>query len=135
MNSTLKTILATAAGLIAGVIIIAVVESLGHMIYPPPTGVDLKDPEQLAAIMESVPFGAKLAVLIAWGLGVFGGGLLGVKLSGGRKLPATIIAVLLLAFAGMTMMMIPHPIWMVIGALIVTVLGWYGATRFAKTAA
>ncbi len=130
-----KTILGTIAGLVVGVIMIMIVESIGHMIFPPPEGVDLKNPEELAAIMDSIPFGAKLAVLIAWGLGVFGGGLTGVKLSGGQTLPATIIAVMLLVFAGITMFMIPHPIWMMIGAIVVTLLGWYGATRFANKAA
>lgn len=124
--------LATLGGLVVGVLVIIGVESVGHMIFPPPEGVDMKDPEQLKAIMKSIPFGAKLAVLIAWGLGVFGGGAAGVLLSGRKKMPATIIATLLLIFSAITLFMIPHPVWMIIGAVIVTLLGWYGATRFAR---
>ncbi len=131
----MKTVLATIGGLIIGVLIIMGVESLGHIIFPPPEGVDLKDPEQLKAIMETIPMGAKIAVLMAWGLGVFGGGVAGVLFSGRKKLPATIIALVLLAFSGITLFMIPHPIWMIVGALVVTVLGWYGATRFAAAKA
>jgi len=127
-----RIILGTIAGFVIGVIIIMITESIGHMIYPPPEGVDVKDPEQLKAIMHSIPFGAKLAVLIAWGLGVFGGGTAGVLISGRKGLPATIIAILLLAGAGITMIMIPHPTWMMIGAVLVTVIGWFGATRFAN---
>jgi len=127
-----RTIFGTLGGLVIGLIIIMAVESLGHIMYPPPAGVDLKDPEQLKTLMDQVPFGAKLGVLVAWGLGIFGGGMAAVFLTGRKKLPATIVAALLLAGAGATLIMIPHPFWMVIGTPIVTFLGWYGATRFAK---
>lgn len=127
----LRTISGTVAGLIIGFAIIMGVETLSHIIYPPPAGVDLKDPEQLKAIMHDIPIGAKLGVLIAWGLGVFGGGTAAVLFTGRKKLPATFVAAVLFLGAVATLFMIPHPLWMIIGTIIVTLLGWYGATRFA----
>lgn len=127
----LRTVLATIAGILIGGIIIAVVEMIGHMIYPPPSGVDMKDPEQVKAIMGTIPFGAKFAVLIAWFLGILGGGIAGVLISQRKALPATIVALVLLAGAIATMFMIPHPVWMIVGAFIATALGWFGATRLA----
>jgi len=128
----MRPFLGTLAGLVAGVVIIFVVEMLGHVLYPPPEGVDLKDPAQLEALMGTIPLGAKIAVLIAWGLGVFGGGAAAVSISGGVRWPAAVVAVVLLGFAAMTMIEIPHPAWMVAGALFATGAGWYGATRFAR---
>ena len=46
------------AGVIAGIVIVFGAEAVGHMIFPPPEGVDLSDPEQLAAIMDQIPLGA-----------------------------------------------------------------------------
>lgn len=128
----MKSALAVIAGLIVGVIVIMIVEAIGHMIYPPPEGVDLKDPAQLAAIMDSIPLGAKIAVLVAWGLGIFAGGVTAVKISGGKTWPAKAIAAILFAGAIATMFMIPHPVWMIAGAVVVTLLGLFGATRFAR---
>jgi len=51
-----KTILGTVVGLVVAVVTLMIVEALGHMIYPPPEGVDLKDPEQLASIMKTMRF-------------------------------------------------------------------------------
>jgi len=129
----LRTILATIAGILIGGIIIGIVESIGHMIYPPPEGVDMKDPEQIKTIMHTIPFGAKFAVLVAWFLGILGGGIAAVLISGRKAMPALIVAVVLLALAVVTMVMIPHPVWMMIGAVVATALGWFGATRFAKS--
>lgn len=128
----MRTILATLGGLIVGVIIIMGIEMASHIVFPPPEGVDFKDPEQLKTIMASAPLGAKLAVLLAWGLGVFGGGAAGVLMSGRKKIPATIIAFLLLIATGLNLFLIPHPNWMIAGAVVAIVLGWYGATRFAR---
>jgi len=128
----LRTIVGTLGGLIVGLAIIMGVETLSHIIYPPPEGVDLKDPEQLKTLMHEIPFGAKLGVLIAWGLGIFGGGTAAVLFTGRKKLPATFVAAVLLLGAVATLFMIPHPLWMVVGTVIVTLLGWYGATRFAR---
>lgn len=129
----MKSVLVAIAGILVGVLIVAVVESIGHMIYPPPEGVDLKDPEQLAAIIDTIPFGAKLMVLLAWGLGTFGGGVTGVFLSGRKVWPAGVVALAMLFAAGATLVMIPHPIWMIAATLVVTAVAWLLATRFAQT--
>jgi len=128
----LRAVLATIAGVIVGVVIVFVAETIGHMIYPPPEGTDLKDPEQLKAIMNEIPLGAKIAVLVAWGLGTFGGGVSAVLLSGRKSWPAGVVALVMLAAAGATLFMIPHPTWMIAATLVVTAVAWVLATRFAQ---
>ena len=119
------------AGLVTGVVIIAVTESIGHLIFPPPDGVDLKSPEALKAIMKDIPLGAKVSVLVAWGLGALGGGLVGIKVARGAAIAAWIVAALLMAAGAFTMTQIPHPMWMMIGAVAVNIGGAFVATRLA----
>ncbi|MEM7640374.1 MAG: hypothetical protein AAF269_15070 [Pseudomonadota bacterium] len=129
----MRSAFAGIAGVITGIVIVFVAEAVGHMIFPPPVGVDLSDPEQLAAIMDQIPLGAKIAVLIAWGLGTFGGGLVGVVLSGRKAWPAAVVAIVMLAMAGLTLYAIPHPLWMIGATVVITGFSWLLATRFAKS--
>ena len=128
----MRSAFAAIAGVVVGVIIVFIAESVGHMIFPPPEGVDLSDPEQLKAIMDEIPLGAKIAVLIAWGLGTFGGGVTGVFLSGRKAWPAGVVAIVMLGAAGLTLYAIPHPIWMVAATVVVTAVAWLLASRFAR---
>ncbi|MEM8935420.1 MAG: hypothetical protein AAGC77_03340 [Pseudomonadota bacterium] len=125
----MRTVIGVVVGMIVGVIVVAVVESLGHMIFPPPAAVDLNDPEALQTIMDEISVAAKAAVLVAWGLGVLIGGIVARRISRGAPLAAWSIAAFFLAFAAMTMTQIPHPLWMVVGAVVVTILGAIVANR------
>ena len=127
----MRSAFAAIAGVVAGIVIVFVAEAIGHMIFPPPEGVNLSDPEQLKAIMSEIPLGAKIAVLVAWGLGTFGGGVIGVLLAGRKAWPAAVVAIVMLAAAGFTLYAIPHPLWMVGATLVITGFSWVMATRFA----
>ncbi len=127
-----RTVLAVVIGVILGVVVISITESIGHIIFPPPEGVDLKDPEALSAIMDTIPVGAKMSVLIAWGLGIFAGGIAAMKISQGQNLTAWIVAGILFAFAVMTMFAIPHPVWMMIGSVVATLVGCLGAIKLTS---
>jgi hypothetical protein len=116
-----RLILGIIAGLIAAVITVALVEALGHMIYPPPAGVDISDPEQLSAIMSTIPLGAKIAVLVAWAIGIVVGSAVAIII--GRKTwPAWVVGGAVLLMGAITMYMIPHPLWMIIATPLTTVL-------------
>lgn len=128
-----RTILGIIVGLVVGVAIIAIVESIGHIIFPPPEGVDLKDPEALKSIMKDIPVGAKISVLVAWGLGVFGGGSVARLISRGASPASWVVGAILLGFAALTMVQIPHPVWMVVGAVVVTLLGILAANAVIKS--
>ena len=108
----LRTVLGIAAGIVSAVITIAIVETVGHMIFPPPAGTDVSNPAAMREIMHTIPLGAKIAVLMAWAIGVFVGGVVGILVS--RKAWAPwLLAGVVLVFAGITLLMIPHPLWMV----------------------
>ena len=89
---------------------------------------NFKDPEQVKDIMHKIPFPAKVSVLVAWGAGVFAGGCLAIWIASGTIWPAYVVATFMLAGGFMTMSKIPHPSWMVVGAVVVTVTaGWSAA--------
>jgi hypothetical protein len=116
----LRGILGIIAGVVAGVLTTFAAELAGHMIYPPPAGVDLNDPASLQAFMDQVPLGAKIAVLIAWALGIFVGSAVAIFVAQRQSWPAWVTAVLLFGAALSTMVIIPHPDWMLWGATALT---------------
>ncbi|WP_420434589.1 hypothetical protein [Hyphobacterium sp.] len=130
----LRLILGIIAGLVAAVFTVMLVEMVGHMIFPPPEGVDVSNPEQLAAIMHEIPLGAKIGVLVAWALGIFVGGLVAIRISK-RNWTAWVVGLAVLAMGAVTMMMIPHPLWMMVATPLITVLAVVLTVRLFGTRA
>jgi len=123
----LKRLLAVIVGLVAGMIIVALIEGLGHALWPPPKGVDLRDPAQLEALIPTLPFGALAAVVVAWALGSFGGGWMAATLSRSPR-EALAVGFLILCMGVVTMVQIPHPLWMwVMGVLLPLPAAWLGS--------
>ncbi len=125
----LRIILGTLAGIVAAGLIVLAIESLGHMIYPPPPGIDLANPEALATIIDQLPLGALIAVVVAWIAGSFGGGAVAAKISRVHWTAGTVGAVMV-AGGAWSMIEIPHPMWMRIALLPATLLpamsaGWW----------
>ncbi|MEL7491547.1 MAG: hypothetical protein AAGJ73_12580 [Pseudomonadota bacterium] len=112
----LRSILAVVFGIALGAIAVAFIQRVGHLAYPTAEGIDLKDPEQFRALMKNIPFGAKLFVVASWAAGALAASL-GALLVGRRWAPTAWIASgTLFAMAGMTMIEIPHPLWMMLAA-------------------
>ena len=126
-----RNIAGVVAGLIVAVLTVMVVQAIGHQLYPYPADVDLRDPEQIAAVFPTIPVAAKLFVVAAW----FGGALLGgivAKLITGRNWAAWTIAVLIAVAGVMNLFIIPHPVWMQIAAVAAPLLGGLIATHFER---
>jgi len=128
----LRSIGGVIAGVLVGALIVYVAEAVGHSIFPPPAGVDLKDPEALKSVMGEIPLGAKIAVVIGWFAGVLGGGVAALLIAGRWAPVAWVVAATLFAMAGISLMAIPHPLWMVVGAIVATLAGGFGAIRLTK---
>jgi 4-hydroxybenzoate polyprenyltransferase len=128
-----RSILAVVAGLVLGVVIIAAVEYMSHMVYPPPPGLDMKDPEAMKAMVANLPVGALLFLLLAWALGSFGGGWLAARLSQRLQTRHAMIVGALLMLAGiMNMIMIPHPAWLWVLGIAVYLPAAYLGARLVK---
>lgn len=127
----MRIFLGLLAGIFAAVLTVFVLEGIGHMIFPPPDGVDLKDPETIRTLMSDIPLGAKIAVLVAWFVGTIAGGLTAVRVAHAGAWPAWAISGIMGLFIAINLFWIPHPVWMIIGALALTVLGGWIASRSA----
>ena len=131
----LKTFLAIAAGMVSAASLVFVGEGIGHMIFPAPAGIDLSKPDDMAGLFSKLPLGAILSVLIAWAVAAFFGGGVAALISR-RFWPALAVGFIMLAFAGWTMIEIPHPLWFMLASIPAAVLPAALAGRwFGKPAA
>ncbi len=120
-----RTILGIIAGVVVGVIVVMLVEGLGHMMFPPPAGLDPSDPEAMKAIIANLSFGAFASVLAAWGLGTLAGGFTAARIARNGEWPAWVVAPFVLASAIYEMMRFSHPVWFMGSALAICLgMGW-----------
>ena len=138
MNPVLRTFLAVVAGTIAAFTFAGMIESIGHQVYPPPKHLDLSDPAQLRTLIESLPLGALLFVLVAWIGATFVGGVVGALLDRTRAVVVSaFVGGFVLAVTIATLVLIPHPAWMSISGVVGIVLaavasGWLMSRRQSR---
>lgn len=130
-NPIVRGLVAVVAGLVAAFAVVFVCEALGHMLYPPPPGLDINNPDDQKRMMEVIPTGAKVAVVIAWFLGTLAGSLVAVKI-GQRPFYAWVIAAITILLGIITTMMFPHPVWMIVAAVVLPVLAGVLAIRLGR---
>ena len=112
----IRFILGILAGIAASLATVIVGEGIGHAVFPPPAGVDLAKPEALKTIIDQLPRGAIVAVLLAWGTGAFIGSGVAARITGRRwAVWAIALAMLLAGFAAM--LEIAHPLWFMIASV------------------
>jgi len=113
----LRSILAVLAGLVVAWITVSLFEFASMHAFPPPPGVDVRDPQQLAALVAQMPVGALGLVLAGWVVGALDGGLVATLISK-RRVPAIVVGVLVMLGAFLMVAMVPHPMWMSIAGVL-----------------
>lgn len=130
-----RTILAVAVGVVVAWLAIVLSQFAGAAAYPPPPGLDVTDPAQLASFIQAAPPMAMALVLGGWVLGALAGGWTAARIS--RRYPriaALLVGALVLAGVIANAMLIPHPLWMALaGVLLPLPAAWLGA-RLARPA-
>jgi hypothetical protein len=125
----LRSIAGVVSGIFAAFLVVLLLEVLGHAIYPPPPGINLHDPEALKTIIDHLPLGAIAMVLFAWGVGSFVGAFDAAVIAGRARIThGMIVGGIVMSFAVVTMIMIPHPVWfMIVSVFVVLVPALLGA--------
>lgn len=123
-----RSILAVVCGLVVAMLVIAGVEALGHLLYPPPPGIDLARAADQERLMEALPIQAKIAVVVAWFLGSLAGATTAIAIAH-RVVPAWIVAVIIGALGLWTTQMFPHPDWMLASAVVLPLVAVLVAKR------
>jgi len=120
-----RSILGALAGILVAIVIVFAVEAIGHQVYPPPPGIDLRDPEALRTIMQHLPMGGLLVVLAGWMLAAGIGAWTALRISrAGAPRPGVVVGAFLVAATIYNFWTIPHPVWF----MIVAILGMIAAT-------
>ncbi len=130
----LRSILAVIVGILVMGITVAAVQWLGHSIFPPPPGIDPSNHDAMIALISTMPVAALAFVLVAYAFGTFLGAYTAATISTAhRRGVAIAVAVVMLALIALNFSMIPHPMWMVIGGVLIpfpfALLAWKLAKR------
>ena len=129
-DGPMRVVLGVVAGVVVAFLCIWAIEAVGHSLFPTAEGVDFGDPEQVARMVESLPAMAFLFVLGGW----FLGSLLGAWAANAiarRGRAGWIVALLVVAGGVATMAMIPHPVWMWAGGIVLPLAAGWLAQRLA----
>ena len=119
-----RTILGAVVGLVVAVVTIMLVEFAGHQVYPPPEGLNPMVTEDMAIIMQLLPFGAMLFVVAAWVIGAFEGGFVAALIARKGHPRAAAIVPALMVMAGVVAMIIQmpaHPKWMSVAGMLLPI--------------
>lgn len=130
-KATLKAVIAPIVGVVVSGFVVAVLESAGHAVFPPPPGLDLTNPADLERLWDVVRPEAMLMVVTAWFFGALAGGCVAIAISH-RVISAWIVGVIVAALGLWTTQMFPHPLWMVVSALVLPLLAVLVAKRLMR---
>ena len=137
MKTLLRNILGIVVGVLVGTVVIALVQILGHQVYPVTEGVDINDREAMVALVKNLPVGSLLFVIAAYFAGSFVGGAVAAFIGrGARVRHALVVGALLLVAGVMNLMAIPHPVWFnILTVLVFLPAAWLGGRLVAGSAA
>lgn len=124
-----RSFVAVMAGMVVAVTIVSIGDLAAGAMHPLPTGFDMRDVAQMKSHAAAAPASAMFVVLVGWIMGAFVGGLVASRVAArSRGQYAWVIAGVILAATLANLRAIPHPAWMVIGALVgVPAAGWLAA--------
>jgi zinc transporter ZupT len=123
MNPKYKSILAVAAGILTGAIVIFLIQLFSP--HQPPKDLDINDKTQLRAWIDTLPLQAFIIVLLSYFLGSVAGGFITNFLANTSKYrPALVTGFGLFVVGVMNLVAIPHPIWF---AVVSSLLYFFGA--------
>lgn len=127
-----RTILGMLAGAITAIVVIMGIEALGHVVYPPPAGLDAGNPADMAAVIAASSTAALAFVLAAWLLGTFVGASVGARIARHPRAAAFLVALVVMTGVGAMIVKVPqHPQWLsAFGFMLPLPLAWVAARLF-----
>ncbi len=117
-----RAVLGGVGGLLAAVVVIAGVQALNFVLFPPPPGLDLEDPAVMATILDVLPTGALVMLELSYALGSVVGGAVAMRIASSWWPPIAVGVVLTLLDVA-NLMSLPHPWWLAALTLVTFVPG------------
>ena len=127
---------AIVAGVVVAFVTVMLIDMLGHVVFPPPEGLDFSDPDAIRPYLATLPIGAYLFILASSVVAAFVGTLLACYIGRGNPvLFGGVVGGIVLAATIANFIAIPHPLWLSISTLTGVVLSTLLAMRLAPIAA
>ncbi len=128
----MRNILSIIVGLIVGIIIISLVELLGHLVYPVPAGV--RNLAELKSYFAEAPAIIFIVVILGYALGSLAGGLVAALIRKKSKMSnALTVGGILMGLGLRNLIILSHPLWVTIIALAVFIpFAWLGGKLAVK---
>ena len=116
------------AGVLAAFVIVVAIETAGFPLFPPPEGMDPRSAESVRQHLSEIHPGSFVMVLLAWTAAAIAGPWVTRRLAGDAPAwPSLTVALLFLVLCVYNLVVVPTPLWMIIGAiLLVPVATWFG---------
>ena len=120
--------MAVIAGVLTGILLVFIGDGASHSLFPPPAGINFHKREEFIKYISAIPAQAFILMLAFWLLAAFFGGFVSSKINNANWRRSSIITgIILLAATVLNLFMIPHPLWMVISAVALTIpAAWLG---------
>jgi len=126
-----KTILGVLLGLLAGFVVVAGIEYLGHSLFPLPEKMDMTNMANVELYLEKIPFGALLMVILAHFFGSASAIFTALKVSK-KNLAAYIVGVLFFAATVANLFIIPHPTWFTVSDVVAIIIAMILVFKYLK---
>ena len=126
MNPKLRALFAVLAGILAGGLVIMLVEMLSWQ--TPPPGTNVNDPARMGEWIATLPTSAFILLLVAYFLGSAVGGWIANRVAAPVYYrPALIVGFGLFIAGVMNLVAIPHPAWFAVTSSLIYFVGaWIG---------
>lgn len=126
MNPKLRALFAVLAGILAGGLVIMLVEMLSP--HTPPVGMNINDPAKMSEWIATLPMSAFALLLLAYLLGSAVGGWVANQVAAkSHYRPALLVGFGLFVAGVMNLIAIPHPMWFAVASSIIYFVGaWIG---------
>jgi hypothetical protein len=134
--SSLWSVLAVITGVVAGSIVVFVVELPGIFLHPPPADFDMRDAEAVRAHFARAPLPALIGIAVAWTAGPLVGCWLAAWIARRAYFAhGFAVACFFLAAVVMNLRTFPHPTWLaLIGVVAPIAMSWIGSSLAERMA-
>lgn len=129
-------ILSVVIGLLSAFVVVMIFDYISHLMYPVPEGVDMNNPEVIKDVMKNLPAPSFIIMVFGWMIASAVGAYVCSIISKERHYVLMMVfAVCFMITTVANLIMIPHPIWVWIGGLLVilpaAIIGfrWSGKPR------
>jgi hypothetical protein len=131
-----RAIIGVIAGVVSAFVVILVIEALGALFAPAGVAPSLKDEAAMRVYLAALPLSAHVVLLAAYLFGSMAGGVVAGRMRGKRNSRVVwVVGALVLAATVANLVMIPHPLWFSIAAVVAIFIGTALAGQVGPAAA